>query len=134
MSAENTNVIQLLQQQNQKFIEGKASKNIIIRILVENHALIIQIQEWPYLKNLQRLIANFDKRDLGQGNIEKLTWILVTVVKLYANWLYLIHQRRDNLKTVKKKKDKIMKNVNSSNDIQVGNRKKIPQTQNFNNI
>ena len=74
VSAENTNVIELLIQQNQNLIQGNASKNTIIKILAEIHTfLITQIQNRQYLKNLQRLIANFDKYDLGQRNIKKLT-------------------------------------------------------------
>ena len=45
-----------------------------MKILAEIHTfLITQIQNRQYLKNLQRLIANFDKYDLGQRNIKKLT-------------------------------------------------------------
>ena len=36
-SAENTKVIELLQQQNQNLIQENASKSIILKILVENH-------------------------------------------------------------------------------------------------
>ena len=36
-SAENTKVIELLQQQNQNLIQENASKNTIIKILAENH-------------------------------------------------------------------------------------------------
>ena len=48
VSTENTKVIELLQQQNQNLIQENASKNTI--------------QNRHYLKNLERLIANFDKK------------------------------------------------------------------------
>ena len=48
VSTENTKVIELLQQQNQNLIQENASKNTI--------------QNRYYLKNLERLIANFDKK------------------------------------------------------------------------
>ena len=38
MSAENTKLIELLQEQNQNLIQENTSKNTIIKIIVENHA------------------------------------------------------------------------------------------------
>ena len=57
--------MKLLHQQNKNLIRENASKNTITKILAEKHTfdyLIIQIQNWQYLKNLKRLIANFEKK------------------------------------------------------------------------
>ena len=43
-------------------------KTQYLKFLLKTILLIIKIQNRQYLTNSQRLTANFDKRDLGQGN------------------------------------------------------------------
>ena len=114
-----------------------------------------QIQNRRYLKDLQRLIAKFDKNDLGPRQNKKVDLncsncyetLSVTVINPESeredsvdvtitdastdtntrpDYTRRICQRNNNLKEVYKTKTKITENVNRGNDIRVGNVKQRP--------
>ena len=114
-----------------------------------------QIQNRQYLKDLQRLIAKFDKNDVGPRKNKKVDLncsnryetLSVTVINPESeredsvdvtitdtstdnntrpDYTRRIYQQNNNLKKVYKTKTKITENVNRGNDIRVGNVKQRP--------
>ena len=82
-SAENTRVIELLQQQNQNLIRENALKNTIIKILAEKHTFDNSNSKSTVSEDFTTVNSKFGQKNLGQGDIKKLTWIAVIAMKLY---------------------------------------------------
>ena len=72
-SAENTKVIELLQQQNQNLIQENASKNTIIKIFAEKHIFDNSNSKSTVSEDFTTVNSKFRQKNLGQGNIQKLT-------------------------------------------------------------
>ena len=152
MSAENTKVIELLQQQIQNLIQENASKNTIIKILIENHTFDKSNSKLTVSKEFTTVNGKFRQKNLGQGNKKEVDLncsnryeilcisdsnteiknedsddISTTDTSTDNNtrpaYTHRIRQRNDNLKKMNKTKNKITKNVNRSNDIRVRNGK-----------
>ena len=72
-SAENTRVIELLQQQNQNLIRENALKNTIIKILAEKRTFDNSSSKSTVSEDVITVNSKFGQKNLGQGDIKKLT-------------------------------------------------------------
>ena len=72
-SAENTRVIELLQQQNQNLIRENALKNTIIKILAEKRTFDNSSSKSTVSEDVTTVNSKFGQKNLGQGDIKKLT-------------------------------------------------------------
>ena len=81
--AENTKVIVLLKQQNQNLIQENASKNTLIKILAAKHTFHNSNLKSTVYEELKTVNSKFRQKNLGQGNIEKLTYIAIIAMKLF---------------------------------------------------
>ena len=74
MSAENTKLIELFQEQNQNLMQENASKNTIIKIIVENHAFnnsnskLAVSEEFLTVNNKRSRPRKHEKVDLNCSN------------------------------------------------------------------
>ena len=74
MSAENTKLTELLQEQNQNLIQENTSKNTIIKIIVENHAFdnsnskLTVSEEFVTVNNKRSRPSKHKKVDLNCSN------------------------------------------------------------------
>ena len=82
-SAENTKIIELLKQQNQNLIQENASKNTLIKILAAKHTFDNSNLKSTVYEELKTINSKFRQKNLGQGNIEKLTYIAIIAMKLF---------------------------------------------------
>ena len=149
VSAEKTKVTELLQQQIQNLIQENASKNTIIKILVENHTFDNSNSKLTVSEEFTTVNSKFrhkrsrprkhkEEVDLNWSNRYEILYISDSNTEIESEdsddisttdtstdsntrpaYTHRIHQRNDNLKKVNKTKNKITKNVNRSNDIRV---------------
>ena len=150
VSAENTKVIELLQQQNQNLIQENASKNTIINILAEKHSFDNSDSKSTVSEEFTKVNSKFRQKksrprkhkkvDLNCSNRYENLYITdsntesesedsddITITdpstdnNTQPDYTHRIYQRNDDLKEVNKTKSKITEYVNRGNDIRIRN-------------
>ena len=99
MSAENTKLIELLQEQNQNLIQENTSKNTIIKIIVENHAFdnsnskLTVSEEFVTVNNKRSRPSKHKKVDLNCSNRYETKYILTAIQKVEMKILMTFYHR-----------------------------------------
>ena len=150
VSAENTKVIELLQQQNQNLIQENASKNTI-NILAEKHSFNNSDSKSTVSEEFTKVNSKFRQKKKSQPRKHKKTDLncsnryenlyitdsntesesedsddititdTLTDNNTQTGYTHRIYQRNDDLKEVNKPKSKITEYMNRGNDIRIRN-------------